>query len=265
MTRRSLLQAFIAAGLLPMTEAQTTEEAQPAADEQVDLINKMRSYAESYEAGLPNFICKQVTTHYESGTKHTAWHKGDTVTAQLSFSNGQEHSAIKLINNKPAPPRVPTWRWHLSTAGEFGAILVQPFAEQSEAKFEWKGWETVAGQRTAVFVYNVDKENSTLKLSFFGVSSIVAYKGTVWADPNSGRVVQIQEQAVNIPDELQMQAISTLLQYAYVAISGKQYLLPAHAEIVERTDRRVDRNVIEFQEYRKFEAESTLTFDDPKP
>ncbi len=226
------------------------------------MINSMRSYAETYEAGLPNFLCTQVTTHFTSGRKHEKWRKGDTVTAQLSYSNGKEHSNIQYINNKPAPPHVRPFRWALSTSGEFGAVLVRIFDSDSEAKFDWKGWQELEGKRLASFAFSVAKENSTLQLSSFGVSAVVAYQGAVWVDQASGHVLKIVEEALDIPEELLMEQINRVVQYGNVEISGKTYVLPVRAEIVDTTREDRQRNVIDFNNYRKFEAESTLTFGD---
>lgn len=264
MTRRSLGKAAATAAIGCLAMRAQEPATNLSADAQVTLINSMRSYAETYEAGLPNFLCTQVTTHYTSGRKREKWRKGDTVTAQLTYSNGKEHSNIQYINNKPAPPHVKPFRWALSTSGEFGAVLVRIFDADSEATFEWKGWQELEGKQLASFAFSVAKENSTLELSSFGVSAIVGYQGAVWAEPTTGHVLKIVEEALDIPEELLMNEIKRVVEYGDVQIGGSTYVLPVRAEIVDSTRDDRQRNLIEFNNYRKFAAESTLTFGDAK-
>lgn len=228
------------------------------------MVERMRAYAAGYLASLPDFICTQETTHLESGTRRQHWRKGDVVDAQLSSVNGREHQTVLEINHRPVTYRVPEWRWRLTTEGEFGADLTEVFAPGSDTHFQWKRWQTVAGKKLAVFAFAIDRQHSTKKLSRMGVSAIVAYHGEVWGDPETGQVWHVWHDSIDIPPELDTIEIQTVIDYGQVDIAGRSYLLPAHAAVTQQTSSRLVRNDLVFRNYRKFEAESTVTFDDPK-
>lgn len=236
-----------------------TQDA-PSADEQAAIIQHMRTYADAYRSSLPDFICLQQTTHFESGYRREHWHKGDIVLAQLSSVNGQEHQQIEQINNRPVTFRVPQWRWHLTTEGEFGADLTQMFAPGSDTHFEWNRWTTVAGRRLAVFGFSIDQQHSTKKLTRMGVSAIIPYRGEVWGDPQTGEVWHVMHDSVDIPAELDTAEIQTTVDYDFFDIAGTRYLLPAHAVILQKTSSRMVKNEIGFSQYRKFQAQSSVTF-----
>jgi hypothetical protein len=251
------LFAAFAAAQAPLGKAPDTEQ-------QGDMLNKMSAYAESYVSNLPNFLCTQETTHFESGLKHLHWSKVDSVVAQLSYSEGQEHQKIQLINNK-APKTAPrSWRWKLSTAGEFSADLGNVFDEASKAGYAWNRWDTLRGSPVAVLDYVIQKEHSNLTLTMMGVKAVVGYRGAIWADPTTGQVRRIENRALDIPPELQMQEISTTIDYAPVEIADRKYILPVHAETIEKNFHNYEKNDIDFRNYQQFRADSTLRFDVPE-
>jgi len=221
----------------------------------------MRLYAGQYIANLPNFICQQVTRQYEAGRKPNRWHTGDVLTSKLLFSNGQEERNLELVNDKPIRPGVRRWRTPLQTEGEFGILLERVFSSSSQASFEWKGWDTVRGQRVAVFAFVIDAEHSTMTLRLSDLAkATVAYYGTVYGDPDSGAIWRVTDGATQLPKELRTKSISTTIDYGQISIGEKSYLLPVQATISMTTDSNNVRNELEFRNYRKFETDSVIKF-----
>jgi hypothetical protein len=242
---------------------ETPDSKPPDTDQQAALLNKMSEYAEAYTGNVPSFLCIQVTTHYTSGLKHLEWKKGDTVVAQLSYNNGQEQHKIRLVNNKIPRATLPSWHWGLTSAGEFSNQLYNVFAESSKAGYAWNRWDSLRGRRVAVFDYTIQKEHSTMSLSSMGVKAIVAYRGTIWADAETGQVWRIDNHALDIPSELQMLEIGTVTDYASVTIAERSYVLPVHADIQEKDIKEYKKNEVDFTNYQQFRADSTLRFDVP--
>jgi hypothetical protein len=54
-----------------------------------------------------------------------------------------------------------------------------------------------------------------------------------------------------------------VVAYSFVRIEGKTYPLPVHSEALtcQRGSNTCTKNEINFQNYRKFGADSTVTFD----
>ena len=61
-----------------------------------------------------------------------------------------------------------------------------------------------------------------------------------------------------------MEAIASAVDYDYVLIGEGKYLLPVHSEALScgRGTSQCSRNVIEFRNYRKFTADTVITFED---
>jgi hypothetical protein len=242
--------------------------AQPAPSpaEQDKLLESMHNYAAGYVSGLPNFICVQVTRQLEAGKKSDRWHKGDTLVSKLSFNQGREQRVLDSVNGKPLRPGQNRWRAPLQTEGEFGLLLSRVLGPESEAWFTWSHWETLRGKRLAVFDFSVDKQHSTLSLSLSDLAkAIVPYTGSVYADPETGAVWRITDAATDIPAKLLTRAISTTIDYDEIPVGDKKYLLPAEAVVSLLLETKKVRNELEFHDYRKFEADSAITFGDPVP
>jgi hypothetical protein len=237
--------------------------AQPAPTpaEQDQYLDAMHHYAAQYVSSLPNFLCAQTTRQFEAGLKSNRWHKGDTLVSKLSFNRGREQRSLDLVNGKPADPARRHWRTPLVTEGEFGILLGRVLGPDSEAWFTWSRWETLRGRRLAVFDYSVDKQHSTLSLSLSGLSkAVVPYHGSVYGDPATGAVWSITSTATEIPAALLTREISTTIDYDEVTIGEKNYLLPVEASVSLLLETRKVRNEMEFEGYRKFEADSSITF-----
>ena len=248
---------------LSLTAAVRAQPAPSPAD-QDKLLESMHNYGASYVSSLPNFICIQVTRQLEAGVKSDRWHKGDTLVSKLSFNQGREQRILDAVNGKPVRGGENRWRAPLRTEGEFGILLSRVLGPESEAWFTWSHWETLRGKRLAVFDFSVDKRHSTLSLSLSDLArAIVPYSGSIYADPETGAVWRITDAARDIPAKLLTRAISTTIDYDEIPIGDKKYLLPVEAVVSLILEHKKVRNELEFHDYRKFEADSAITFGDP--
>ncbi len=251
-------------GALLTARPQDSGAAAPSEAEQQKLLAAISQYADDYIVKLPDFVCHQITEVYEADKKGKHWHKADTLNAKLVFSGGREQRTLETVNNKqvrgnPARLRIP-----LSTEGEFGILLSRVFDDASQAKFSWAGWDTVHGHRVAKFNYAIDREHSSMSLTNY-IKAVVPYHGSVYGDPETGAVWRVTSGTTNIPEEIQIKSISTTVEYDEILIGTRKYLLPVNATVLLTADRDQTRNEMQFADYRKFEAESTITFGDQAP
>jgi hypothetical protein len=254
---------FLALLLSGSALAQTPPTPEPAVQDHI--LELMHGYADQYVTKLPNFICDQVLRESES-VNPGKWKKGDKVVSKLSFHDGREDRSIESVNGKKVKPGAPPRPLPLTTEGEFGMLLGQVLGKDSEAYFNWNRWETLRGKELAVFDFGVDKEHSNMSLGLNGGSgTIVGYQGSVYADPDTGKVWRIEYTAKDIPPKLQTRQISTVVDYSETAIGTKRYLLPMEATVTLVLWTRDVRNELEFQSYRKFGAETSITFDGAEP
>jgi hypothetical protein len=242
------------------------QEAAPSEADQQKILTAITQYADGYLAKLPDFICQQITEEFLANKNGKHWRKHDTLTAKLVFSNGREQRTLELVNNKQVRDNRARLRSPLSTEGEFGILLSKIFDDASQAKFSWGGWDTVRGHRVAKFDYAIDRVHSSMSLTNY-VKAVVPYHGSVYGDPDNGAVWRITSGTTEIPPAVQIKSIATTVEYDEVSIGNQNYLLPANATVLLAADQEQTRNEMQFTDYRKFEAESTITFggQDQKP
>ena len=96
---------------------------------------------------------------------------------------------------------------------------------------------------------------------------MAAYRGRCWIDPTSFQLVRLEYKVLDIPRNFPIIQSEGATDYDLTDIEGKKYWLPVRAEVlllVDLVDRGVrlhTRNVIEFNQYRKFEAQVRIVPD----
>jgi len=96
-----------------------------------------------------------------------------------------------------------------------------------------------------------EKDLLEIKLTYFDL----------YVDRDTGETLRVNQIADSIPEDFPVTAASTRLDYDFVSVGGRQFLLPLHAE-VRLTSREIStRNEVEFRGYRKFSGESKITFE----
>jgi hypothetical protein len=251
--------------LMGVVQAPATfaQDAAPAEAEQQKILGAIRQYSEDYIAKLPNFVCQQITEEFEADRKGKHWRKQDALSEKLVFSGGREQRTLELVNNKQVRNGNVRVRRVLSTEGEFGILLSKIFDEDSAATFSWGGWDTVRGHRVAKFDYAIDRKHSSLSLTNF-IKATVSYGGSVYGDPETGAVWRVTSGSTEIPEAVQISSIATTIEYEEVSIGTQKYLLPVTATVLVVAAHDQTRNELRFEGYRKFEAESTISFGSPE-
>jgi hypothetical protein len=88
------------------------------------------------------------------------------------------------------------------------------------------------------------------------------YEGAVWIDKETRRVLRIEQRTLSIPRDFPISKAESILEYAFVRIEQRTYLLPATGENLgcASGSGSCTRNVIEFRNYRKFTADSKVKY-----
>lgn len=228
------------------------------ADPDETFIAKARETSEQFSEALPNFICQQMTTRYQTEGHPVNWQAIDVVTASLVYEDGKE-SYLNITVNGKAKKSMEESGGSWST-GEFGTTLRDVMSPYTDARFYNRRDSTASGLSSYKYDYEVDQPNSHWRTIIGGQWVQPAYRGAIWFDKKTSRVLRIEMEARKIPDEFPADHIEWAVDYAFVRISGNEYLLPVHAENLTcwRGTSRCGRNTIDFRNYRKFTGESQI-------
>jgi hypothetical protein len=239
----------------------------PDSSHQQKMLDRMKEYALNYTHNLPNFMCVESIKRAVDPNAGDNYRSVGTVLARVSYNEGQENYKVYSVNGKLTNnTSMDSVGDGATSTGEFASLMREIFEPKSEATFGWEKWTTLRGRPMAVFNYSIDRAHSRWSVSYGPAehpeqSIITAYKGSVYADPATGEISRIKFQAVGIPTSFPVKDTTELLDYDLVDISGQKYVVPMMAQLFIRAGRDSARNEIEFRLYRKYDANSAITYD----
>ena len=237
----------------------------PSSEEQARIIQEVREGALNYSKSLPDFICTQVTRRYFDPSGLEYWQLGDTLTIRLSYFEQKEDYKLILVNNTVSNQAYESLGGATSS-GEFGSMLRDIFEPSTETRFEWDHWATLRKRRALAFSYHVAQSRSQWHVNFERRIDIVpAYQGMIYVDRETHQVLRVTLEAVDMPATFPIQEVKTVLDYDFINISEREFILPLKAETRMRSGKFLTRNDVEFRLYRKFSAEAEIKYDTPAP
>jgi hypothetical protein len=263
-----------------------TIPARPSIEEQKEFFHKVNVNAIHYSASLPDFICNEVVHRYQmtpAPVPGTAPRRGsvtptigagfwilkDVLTVKLSYFDNREKYELTLVNGKKTRDSYESAGGAISE-GDFGSVLLEIFSPDSRTKFQWDHWTHLRGRLTRVYAYHTTRERSHYKIGVGDSASdrrmvVAGRRGFVYADDVTGMVMRITGEAESIPLGFPVLAQASMLDYDYANVGENRFLLPLRVENRMKTAQVNFKNVVEFQNYRKFTGESTISFDGPDP
>jgi len=190
------------------------------------------------------------------------WYAQDTLQIRLSYFNQHEQYTVVLANNAVVNKDYSKVGGSKSF-GEFGTMLKEIFEPSTEAFFEWDHWGTLRGKRVMAFRYQVRQDRSQFTITVEGNADhvVTAYHGLVEVDPVSHVILRVTTEADSLPPSFPVRKAADVLDYDYTELSGHQFLLPLKAQILMTASDSLQRLDEEFRIYRKYSADSDITFD----
>jgi hypothetical protein len=225
------------------------------------IIEKARAAAGNFLETLPNYVCQEIMTRYQSGSNSKNWQPLDIVSMALVYENRQESYRNLEINGKPTKKSIEDLPGSWST-GEFGSVLADLFSPATAADFEYRKESRSAGRASLVYDFSVEREHSHWRIMVASQMITPPYQGSVWIDKETNRVLRIEMQATHIPDAFPSDKVEMATDYEFVRFGDHQFLVPVHAENMgcQRDTSGCSRNAIDFRNYHKYSGESTIIF-----
>src|SRR5262245_53790287 len=224
-------------------------------------IERARQISLQYTASLPNFISTETIRRSSLPKGSQTWKPGDTLTVDVAFSDKGERYNLLTINGKPTKKTF-NQVGGAKSDGEFGTLLRWIFRPESATTFRWERFEELRGRPMDVFSYSIEQNHSEYNVVANKLRMIAAFGGLIYVDRETCQVMRITHAPSGIPTSWPMAAMSGELDYAFDEIAGQKVLLPLHAEAnVTFRDGNQARNVMGFDNYRKFSSEAILKFE----
>jgi hypothetical protein len=240
----------------------STRAGQPNVDSGDQIIDQARAAAFSFSETLPNYVVKQLTNRYASNTAtrgRTSWQPLDIVTTDLVYEDGKERYTNVMVNGKATKYIEQTGSW---SEGEFASMLQAILAPATNADFRNQHSVTIVNRPAWRYDYTVSQPRSTWTLHTDGQTYRPSYTGSIWIDKATYRVLRIEIAARNLPRDFPIDTAESSIDYDFVMIGTQKVLLPADADSLSCTRGSSDctKNHTEFHNYKKYGADSSITF-----
>jgi hypothetical protein len=250
-------------GPAPAQEPAQEEEARPAAPQRPDevVLEKAREAAGSFLQTLPNYVCQEFMTRYASSSHVVSWQPLDVVSTALVYEDGRESYRDVSVNGKLTKKSIEDLPGSWST-GEFGSVLADVFSPSTAADFHYRRESRAGGRSAMVYDFSVAREHSHWRIMVASQMVQPSYRGSVWIDKETKRVLRIEMQATRLPEAFPSDKVESATDYEFVRFADRQFLVPVHAETLscERGTDNCGRNTIDFRNYHKYSGESSIIF-----
>ncbi len=236
----------------------------PDSAEQKKILADATDYASNHERNLPNFLCIQTTRRFQDYQSRDEWRPLDIIVERLAYFEHQEDYKVIEINGLPSSIAHEKLGG-ASSSGEFGSVMKGIFAPETGADFTWQTWFTLRWRKMHVYAYHVAaaKSDYHVRVPEQGQDLVAAYHGLIFIDDTKHFIHRITLHADGIPPRFPIQDISLMLDYEYTRIGDATYLLPLTFELRSREGNVQIKNDVDYDQYRKFTADSSVSFSAP--
>lgn len=213
---------------------------------------------------LPNYTCMAEIERFRDTPKSIQWERVDVHRVEVALVGGAEwfsRPGAGRLETRSLRDLIPTG---LVSNGEYANHARSLFLS-SNAQFEYAGMERINGRETARFRYSVSRLNSGYFVQS-GSEAVVPYHGSFWGDPQTGDLVRLTVEVVDIPPEIDIVEAVTAVDYARVRIGGEDFLLPERTDlVVVNRHGQAGRNRMTFTQCHQYGTESAVSFEPPEP
>lgn len=239
---------------------------QPDNPERRRVLTEAAKNSLSYASSMPDFIATQTVRRYEAWLGKPGWDLKDALVVKLSYFDHVENYKLVTVNGHPTRLSYENLRGAV-TEGEFASMLINIFDPTARAEFFWDHWTLLRNRPAHVFRFQIKKENSHYRMDY-GMeglteqSAVAGQHGFIYVDRDSNRIVRVIAEADSLPVDFPVTGSNTVLDYDFIDIAGRKFLLPLHADARMSTIQLKTRNVMDFTGYQKFAGESVITYEE---
>jgi len=224
-----------------------------SADAATQVIERARQNALDYMQSLPNFMCVQVTNRSFDPSGTGRWKPRDSIAELLRYHDHAETRTTLEVDGRGSTTDRQGMQGSLS-AGEFGGVLRAIFSPSAQGEFTWKETDALNSGTVQVFTYRVPLAHSSFAVAGSnGKEVLVGFHGQVFVDSATQSVRRLTLIADDLPKGFPTHSTRIDVDYDYVAIGDRDYLVPVSAEMrLTQGRHEAVLNTMEFRDYRHF-------------
>jgi hypothetical protein len=246
--------------------AKPTGPPEPPDAEKKQVLEQTRAWALDYVKTLPDFLCledtnRSVDRHFQPGAEGQ-WTPQDRVIEKLTFFDHKENYELFMHNDTVVANKTTDSLGGARSTGEWASLLAEIFEPSTHTGFRWVAWKTVRGNLVYEYNYLVERQDSHEIIAHGDQEKIVAgFHGSIFVQKGANVVLRVTV-TPDIPPSFPVQDVDQTVDYDYQDIGGQQFLLPLKSVVQMRDGAVGTLNDIRWRSYRKYSADTTLTFDD---
>jgi hypothetical protein len=254
-----------------MTIPQATGPREPSETEKKQVLGETTEWALNYTKSLPDFLCiedtrRSIDPHFEIGSEGS-WSPADRLIEKLTYFDHKENYELLQHNDTALVGK--TWEsvGGSISRGEWATVLAEVFAPSTNTDFRWLRWGTLRGHLTHVYQYTVEQQYSQETIDYQKEQKITAgFHGLIYVQKGPNVILRLTV-VPDIPPSFPVQDVDQTVDYDYQNIGTQTFLLPLRSEVQMRDGHIASRNDITWKQYRKYSADTSITFDttDDKP
>ena len=242
----------------------------PSETEGNELLERTRNVTIAAANAMPDFIVKQIIKRYIAYGNTGNWRTQDNLAYAVGYrpNFGEEYKLLS-VDGMPVGPEVQASRdsgkyapkGARASGVEYISALADIFKPETKTEFRMVDTDVIQTRRTVIYEYLVKKELSTFSLTYGDsvARTHVGARGRLWIDRELDRVLRFEQIYTEMPPDFPITAASTLIDYDWVTINERKYLLPTRSEVLMTSVNPnyvlQSRNDIRFRGYQKYGAE----------
>lgn len=249
----------------------------PGSAETAALIEMARTKTLAAVEEMPDFVVKQQIQRSYAYAGTNNFRSLDRLVVAVSYrSSGDESYRVLSVNGVLKNESEARGSYEsvggTSSTGEFVTMLATIFKPESQTRFDIVQTDVIRTYKTLVFDFSIEKDRAKQLITSVGTttaSTITGMKGRIWIDGSNGRVLKLESEATEIPQDFPIRSARRSIEYDWVKIVDEKHLLPLVSDVRltmrERTNLFETRNLIRFKDYQKYGSEVRVLDDDIKP
>jgi hypothetical protein len=234
-----------------------------------DLIPLIRTRVQEAFESLPSFRAKQVTSMFHSSSKPVKWIPDGVVAAEIGYEENREfYSDIRIDGKRPGNASETVGSDYMRSldkawsTGDFETISHCLFSELEDSDFRRTAVERGSEGDVVAYEFAGRRSSACIALKFRSEIAYPAYKGLMKVHARTHELLHVELEATDLPAAFPLDRAERSVDLATVSIGTSEYRLPVTGYWFGcfRNSYSCFLNRMDFRDYRRFEADSTVRF-----